>query len=87
MTVVLVGSLCGDVNLPLIVIPFHISKQCSHASLLECEAIDLQFCSGGGFAKEGGGVCRARCLASEVYGMEVYEVQDIGHVHLVQVYV
>ena len=85
MTVVLVGSLCGDVNLPLVVIPFHISKQCAHASLLECESVDLQFCCSCGFAKEGRGVCLARCLASEFYGMEVYEVQYICHVHLVEV--
>ena len=76
-----------DVDLLLLAVPVDEGVECSHASVFEGEVVDAQVGVGShlteGCADEG----VARCLAAEVDGVEVDQVEDIGHVDILQVYV
>ena len=87
LCVLAVGGDGVDVDLLLVAVPVDEGAECSHASVFEGEVVDVQVGVGShlteGCADEG----VARGLAAEVDGVEVDEVEDIGHVDILQVYV
>ena len=87
LCVLAVGGDGVDVDLLLVAVPVDEGAERSHASVFEGEVVDAQVGVGShlteGCADEG----VARGLAAEVDGVEVDEVEDIGHVDILQVYV
>ena len=78
---------CGgvDVYLLVLLVPVHAGVERAHASVLELEVVDLQVGKGVGAVIDVGEESLARCLAREGYGVEVDQVQYVGHLDALQV--
>ena len=82
------GTVVGlgvDVDLLLAVVPEHEGVERSHASALELEVVYVERGVGVGLVEERLDDGLARGSAAELYGIELHEVEDIGHLHFVEV--
>ena len=75
-----------DVNLLLLLVPEHEGMQDAHASPFKLEIVDIQAGMAVEIIKERLDDGLSRGFAAELHGIEIHQVQDILHLHLVQVY-